>query len=86
MDRSVVAGEAPSAGVVMRDVLRVRGTSARYCAEGVASGSLTVRGRLLTERAGLSDLRPASQQMYGALRMGIARARPCYRCKADHKG
>jgi len=63
VDRSVVAGEAPSTGVVMREVLRVRGTSAWYCADGAASGSLMVRGRLLTERAGLSDLRPASQRM-----------------------
>ncbi len=61
VDRSVVAGETPSAGLVMREVLRVRGTSAGYRAGGAASGSLTVRGRLLTDRAGLSDLRLASR-------------------------
>ena len=60
VDRCVVAGEAPWAGLVTREGLRVRGTTSGYCANGGASDTLTVRGWVPTERAGLCDLRQVS--------------------------
>ena len=86
MDLSVVAGEWPCEGLVQRELLRVRGRSAGYCAEGATSGSLTVRGRLLTDREGLCDLlRKTPREKYLQQRF-VEVAYLCmqeYRCTVD---